>query len=803
MSNACFHCGLEVTSRNRIQMNIDQTPQDFCCVGCASVCQTIHQSGLGEFYTQQTSSVLPAVALEYPLEFYDAPAFQQPFLESAPSGENIITLISDTIHCAACVWLIEKAIGSLAGVNWVRANLTDKRIRLSWSDGDIQLSQIMQRLADLGYSAMPFEQNIAEQLANKSNRAMLYRIGFAAFTMMNLLWISVALYTGASEGKYHQYFQWLGFALATPTLFYSGFGLKSAYNGLRNGLMNMDVPISIGALTTYFYSVYVLLGFSTKGEVYFDTVVNFIFVILIGRYLEGSAKKSSISASSSLQQLQPKVALVIKDKDEIITPVGAININDKVLIRPGERIPVDGCVFSGMSEADESLLSGESRPVVKNLGDEVFAGSVNGQGALEIVVTKTLKQSVLGKIVSLVENTQYSKSAIVCSIDKIIPYFVGVTIFLALATFVYWYPHDFDLALLSATSVLIITCPCAFGLATPMSIAVASGAAIKEKMLIKNSDALEVLNQVDWVVFDKTGTLTLGEFKVEQVVHATVKQLNKQPDLMQIMASIEKYSEHPLAQAIVVENQHALLATNDFQSAPGQGVSASIDGVSYKIGKLSFVDSGQQVDTDMLKNSQQIELQGSSCIWCSTQDQVLGFVALSDQIKPDAKATITQLLATGKQVSILSGDSQVVTQKVAKYLGIEHVVAQALPEDKANYIKQLQQHHRVLMIGDGVNDAPALVRADTSMAIGSGSDVSINHADVVLLKSTLTPILTMMSLAQRTSQTIKQNIIFALLYNALMVPLAMMAKVTPLFAAIAMPISSLIVIGNAARLRKK
>ena len=494
---------------------------------------------------------------------------------------------------------------------------------------------------------------------------------------------------------------------------------------------------------------------------------------------------------------------MIKDKDEIITPVGAININDKVLIRPGERIPVDGCVFSGMSEADESLLSGESRPVVKNLGDEVFAGSVNGQGALEIVVTKTLKQSVLGKIVSLVENTQYSKSAIVCSIDKIIPYFVGVTIFLALATFVYWYPHDFDLALLSATSVLIITCPCAFGLATPMSIAVASGAAIKEKMLIKNSDALEVLNQVDWVVFDKTGTLTLGEFKVEKVVHATVKQLNKQPDLMQIMASIEKYSEHPLAQAIVVENQHALLATNDFQSAPGQGVSASIDGVSYKIGKLSFVDSGQQVDTDMLKNSQQIELQGSSCIWCSTQDQVLGFVALSDQIKPDAKATITQLLATGKQVSILSGDSQVVTQKVAKYLGIEHVVAQALPEDKANYIKQLQQHHRVLMIGDGVNDAPALVQADTSMAIGSGSDVSINHADVVLLKSTLTPILTMMSLAQRTSQAIKQNITFALLYNALMVPLAMMAKVTPLFAAIAMPISSLIVIGNAARLRKK
>ena len=398
MSNSCFHCGLEVTSHNRIQANINQLPHDFCCVGCASVCQTIHQSGLGAFYDQQTSSILPAVDLEYPLEFYDAPAFQQPFLEAADQGEKIITLISDTIHCAACVWLIEKAIGSLEGVNWVRANLTDKRIRISWKDDEIQLSNIVQRLADLGYSAMPYEQNIAEKIANRSNKSMLYKIGFAAFTMMNLLWISIAMYTGASDGKYHQYFQWLGFALATPTLFYSGFGfLRSAYNGLKNGLMNMDVPISIGALATYFYSVYVLLGFSAKGEVYFDTVVNFIFVILIGRYLESSAKKSSISASSSLQQLQPKVALVIKDGEEKVTPVSAISQGDRVLIKPGERIPVDGSVVSGASETDESLLSGESKPVSKTLGDEVFAGSVNGQGALEIRVEKTLKQSVFGQ----------------------------------------------------------------------------------------------------------------------------------------------------------------------------------------------------------------------------------------------------------------------------------------------------------------------------------------------------------------------------------------------------------------------
>ena len=279
MSHSCFHCGLEVAQHNRVQALIEKSSHDFCCAGCASVCQTIYQSGLGAFYQQQTSSTLPAVDLEYPLEFYDAPAFQQPFLEATNNeSEKIITLISDTIHCAACVWLIERAIDALEGVNWTRVNLTNKRIRISWKEGEIQLSSIMQRLADLGYSAMPYEQNIAEKIANKANKAMLYKIGFAAFTMMNLLWISIAIYTGASEGKYHQYFQWLGFALATPTLFYSGFGfLKSAYNGLKNGLMNMDVPISIGALTTYFIQFMYCLAFLLR--------VKFILIRLLILFL--------------------------------------------------------------------------------------------------------------------------------------------------------------------------------------------------------------------------------------------------------------------------------------------------------------------------------------------------------------------------------------------------------------------------------------------------------------------------------------------------------------------------------------
>ena len=503
MSNVCYHCGLPVTLTNKVEVIVQDTQQNFCCVGCASVCQTIYDSGLGAFYDQQTSSLLPAVDLEYPLEFYDSLVFQQPFLQSSDPGTKTITLISDTIHCAACVWLVERALGVMSGVVWARVNLTDKRIRIRWKDEEINLSSIMQALADLGYAAMPYEQNVAEAAQQRKNKAMLYRIGFAGFTMMNLLWISVAMYTGASGGQYHEYFQRLGFALATPTLFYAGYPfLKNAYFGVKSRYMNMDVPISIGALATYFYSVYVLLGFSTKGEVYFDTVVNFIFVILIGRYLEASSKKSALSASTSLQQLQPNIALVKTDDGEHIKPIGLIEIGNIVLIKPGERIAIDGVVRLGAGEVDESLLSGESLPVSKRVGDDVFAGTLNINGSFEVEVTQLCKQSALAQIVDLVENTRANKSRIVCTIDRIIPYFVWTTLGLAAITFLVWSPTDFDLALLSATSVLIITCPCAFGLATPMSIAVASGAAAKRNILIKNGDALELLSKVKHVVFD-------------------------------------------------------------------------------------------------------------------------------------------------------------------------------------------------------------------------------------------------------------------------------------------------------------
>ncbi|MCS5586713.1 MAG: heavy metal translocating P-type ATPase [Gammaproteobacteria bacterium] len=798
MSDCCYHCGLPVTSTNRVRLMIESIQKDFCCVGCASVCQTIHDSGLGAFYDQQTSSILPAVDLEYPLEFYDSFVFQQPFLESSDPDTKTITLISDTIHCAACVWLIERALSSMDGVNWVRVNLTDKRIRICWEDEKISLSLTMKTLADLGYAAMPYEQNIAEAAQQRKNKSMLYRIGFAGFTMMNLLWISIALYTGASDGKYHEYFQWLGFALATPTLFYAGYPfLKNAYFGIKSRYMNMDIPISIGALTTYFYSTYVLFGFSSKGEVYFDTVVNFIFVILIGRYLEASSKKSALSASTSLQQLQPNVALVKTTGGELIKPISTIEIGDIVLIKPGERIAIDGMVRLGVGEVGESLLSGESLPVIKCVGDDVFAGTLNIGGSFEVEVTQLSKQSALAQIVNLVENTRANKSRLVCAIDRIIPYFVWTTLGLATITFLVWLPTDFDLALLSATSVLIITCPCAFGLATPMSIAVASGAAAKRNILIKNGDALEVLSKVKHIVFDKTGTLTLGSPKVDKVI----SQMDNST-LIGIMSAIEKHSEHPIATAIVnyATEHNVEKIADDFKTSPGLGVSAKVDGKRYWVGNLNHLQVSENIEWS--KQANILEQQGHTCVWCADEQTILGFVTLNDQIKKDAKSVIEQLKSLGKTVSMLSGDRIQVAQSVANQLGIDQVTAEVLPNDKAQHIKSLQKQGLVLMVGDGINDAPALTQADVSIAIGSGADVSVASADVVVLKATLGPIVEAVQLSKRAQTTIKQNITFALLYNAFMVPLAMMAKITPLFAAIVMPISSIIVIANAARLRK-
>ncbi|MCG8426563.1 MAG: heavy metal translocating P-type ATPase, partial [Chromatiales bacterium] len=494
--SSCFHCSLPVDPSEQISAEIQGEFRDFCCIGCKSVCEAIYAAGLEGFYQRTPEGALLAPPPDLPKELalYDLDEVQEEFVDSLGEQRDIHLLV-EGIHCAACVWLIENTLKAMPGIIEARVNLSGRRLHVKWDNQQLKLSAVIQRLGQIGYAAVPYDPDVAEGSLQRENRNLLYRMAFAGFGMMNLMWISIALYTGADQGEFRSMFHWVGFFLATPTLIYSGYPFyKGAISGLKSMHLSMDLPIAIGATITYLYSVYVTLADTAIGEVYYDTVVNFLFVILVGRYLEAISKKQAVASTQRLLDLQPRVATILLDGEEKITPIRAVKAGDRVLIKPGERIPADGVIITGQSSVDEAMLTGESVPVSKEVGDKLSAGTINGHGALTMEVEGLLKNTALGRIIRLVEDAQASKAPIQCVADRIVPWFVAVTIGLAITTFIWWIDNDFEKALMAATAVLIITCPCAFGLATPMSIAVASGAGARHGILVKNGEVLESLS---------------------------------------------------------------------------------------------------------------------------------------------------------------------------------------------------------------------------------------------------------------------------------------------------------------------
>ncbi|WP_369408802.1 heavy metal translocating P-type ATPase [endosymbiont of Lamellibrachia barhami] len=486
----CFHCSLPIPPADDVIAEIEAEQQHFCCNGCKSVCEAIYQAGLEGFYqrTPEDAALAPPPEIPKELALYDLDEVQEEFVGDLSEARDIHLLV-EGIHCAACVWLIEHSLNAMPGIIEARVNLSGKRLHVKWHNGQVALSAIISRLGQIGYAAVPYDPEVAEGKLKQQNRNLLYRMAFAGFGMMNLMWISIALYSGADEGEFRGLFHWVGFMLATPVLLYSGFPFfKGAWSGIKNFHLGMDLPIAIGAGITYLYSVYVTVTGTQTGEVYYDTVVNFLFVILVGRYLEAISKRQAVAATQRLLDLQPRVATVIRDGEEKIVPIRAVAVAETVLVKPGERIPVDGTVVEGKSVVDEAMLTGEAQPVTKMVGASVSAGTINGHGMLQLKVVSSLKDTALGRIIRLVEEAQASKAPIQCMADRIVPWFVMVTLGLATATFIWWFGTDIEVALLAATSVLIITCPCAFGLATPMSIAVASGLGAKYGILVRNGE---------------------------------------------------------------------------------------------------------------------------------------------------------------------------------------------------------------------------------------------------------------------------------------------------------------------------
>ncbi len=806
MSVSCYHCGLPVEQESNFSAVIAGEQRPFCCFGCQTVCQTIYDAGLQNFYqkTPVGESLAPPPELSSELAAYDLDEIQRDYVDDL-GDVRTINLLVEGIHCAACVWLIEHSLSKQQAVITAEVNLTSKQLRLKWDNRKTSLSSLLKALGQIGYAAVPFDQETVDGALARRHRSLLYRMAFAGFAMMNLMWVSIALYSGADQGEFRSWFHWIGFFIATPTLLYSGYPfLRNAALGLYRRYLTMDLPIAIGALATYSYSSYILFSGSVNGDVYFDTVVNFLFVILVGRYLEAISKRHALSATSRLLELQPKLATVIKDGEAKIVAIRAVKVGDHLLVKPGEKIPADGVLVEGQSAVDESMLTGESLAVVKSMGDSVVAGSINGEGAFTIEAKQVLRNTALAKIVSLMEDAQASKAPIQCTADRIVPWFVAVTLSLACITFLYWNQFDFELALLAATSVLIITCPCAFGLATPMSIAVATGIGARRGILIKQGAALEYLSQVTHFVFDKTGTLTDGKLYVVEI--ETLGNVTAD-ELLLLSASVEKKSEHGVAAAIAVaasERNLILLTARDFVSSAGQGVAAKVDGKQVCVGTQAWLlEQDIVISPHYLKQLEQLEQQGVSCTFVAIDNVMSGYIGLADKLRPDAQALIAELQQHDISITVLSGDKQAVVEAVTA--GFDNIERQAevLPKDKSAVVRVLQQQgHVVAMVGDGVNDAPALIQADVGIALASGTDVSIESADIVLSHNELSQVAQARKLASRTLRTIKQNIVLSITYNIVMVPLAMMALINPLMAAITMPISSLLVIGNAARLRR-
>ncbi|MCB1750930.1 MAG: heavy metal translocating P-type ATPase [Gammaproteobacteria bacterium] len=813
----CFHCTLPISATEKVDAEIDGRVQSFCCNGCRAVCEAIYNAGLEGFYrrTPEGTPLGPPPELPQELGFYDLDEVQEEFVDDLGEVRDI-NLLVDGIHCAACVWLIENSLHAMPGVTQARVNLSGRKLHITWDNSRRKLSSIIGRLGQIGYSAVPYDPDTAEGRINRQNRNLLYRMAFAGFTMMNLLWISIALYSGADKGEFRTLFHWVGFALATPTLLYSGYPFyKGAWSGLRNLHLGMDLPIAIGASVTYLYSIYVMLSGSPAGEVYYDTVVNFLFVILVGRYLEALSKTQAVASTQRLLDLQPRVVTLLRQGAEKIVPIRSVKPGDTILVKPGERIPVDGLIREGNSSVDEAILTGESGGVGKNIGDPVSAGTINGTGALVITVEGVLKNTALGRIIRLVEEAQASKAPIQCMADRVVPWFVAVTIGLATVTFIWWLERDLETALMAATAVLIITCPCAFGLATPMAIAVASGLGARHGILVRNGEVLEALSAINHFVFDKTGTLTEGRMRVTSVLTGSenwsvgdAAMGAETRDVLQQLAALERYSEHPIAAAVIASVEDAGLsipasAVEEFEYRPGFGIGALLQGRRVVAGTAAWmVDRGVSLNPHFDSESARLEALGIGCLRFAVDGEERAVIALEDRVREDAPALIDALKRDGMDVTLLSGDRRTAAEMIARRLGGMQVIAEVLPEQKDQVIGGLQaDNQRVAMVGDGVNDAPALVRADVGIALGSGTDVSIASADIILISSELEKVRLAAALSRRTLRTIRQNIGISITYNLIMVPLAMMALITPLVAAVSMPISSLLVIANAARIR--
>jgi len=794
--SACFHCGSALTGGERFAVSVGGTLRPVCCAGCEAAANLILAQGLGRFYEfRQPPAAHPVAALRN-WSIFDRAAALRRYTHELPGGERELSVQIEGLHCAACAWLIENSLRREVGVSGIQVNAGSARAELRFDPQRTCLSRLLERVHALGFVPLPLSFTGGAPPGTVERRAALQRLAVAGFGMMQLMTFAVSLYAGIIQGMaqdLQQFLRFVSLAVATPVVLYSAQPFFiSAWTSLRARSPGMDVPVALSIGAGYLWSAWATVR--GRGTVYYDSVVMFTFFLLLGRYVEMSLRHRSGLQQDALARMLPESVLRITgERTERVTP-DELQAGERVRILPGERVPADGVIALGTTEVDESLLTGESAPRARALGDTLLAGTLNVGGVVEMQVQRVGPDSTLAAVSRLLERAQAARPRIADLADRVASGFVIAVLALAAAVGLYWLHADAARAFPTVLAVLVVTCPCALSLATPAALAAATTRLARAGLLVTRSRALERLARADRIVFDKTGTLTLAIPRLDELIMLSDRASRER--CLEVSAALESHTAHPLARAFA--HLRAAASPGEVRCDAGRGIEARIDGVRYRLGRIDYVlersaaaavPEALETDPDLTR------------IVLGDESGLLAAFRVSDTLRADARESLARLERLGVTPLIASGDRSNAVQLAAQRLGGITAYAGLRAEDKLALVQQLQRSgHHTVMVGDGVNDAPVLAAADVSVAIASGTDLAKVNADLVLLGEGLGGLPRAVETARRMLQLIRQNLSWAVLYNLTAVPLAASGRLEPWMAALGMSLSSLLVVLNAMRL---
>ncbi|HJV82808.1 heavy metal translocating P-type ATPase [Noviherbaspirillum sp.] len=810
VAEPCFHCGLPVPSGSHWRVTIAGVPRAMCCPGCEAVAQTIVDSGLTDYYTTREGYSTPAdkdALIPEELRLYDAPEVLEQFSGSANAqGDSCEAVFSiDGIRCAACVWLIERRLTHVRGIENINLNVATERLHVRWQKDSCKPSDILRAVREVGYAAYPYDAVRHGEQLQRAGKKMFRQLFIAGLSMMQVMMYAVPVYLatdGTMDADMEALMRWASLLLTLPAVFYSALPFfKGAWSNLKARALGMDVPVALGIAAAFIGSVASTI--SGKGDVYFDSVTMFIFLLLCSRYLELMARRKAASALEKLQHALPasaaRMAGFPADRTTEVVAASQLAEGDMVLVKPGEAIPADGMIVEGSSAIDFSLLTGESHPQAKSVGDLLPGGAVNATQAIVVQVCKSARESTLSMLVKLIERAGQAKPQLALWADKVAGWFVAALLLFALVVFGVWQWVDPSRAWPIAVAVLVVSCPCALSLATPSALAAATDRLVRQGVLVVQPHVLETLYRTTHIIFDKTGTLTTGKPALRHIAPLGGEAIEH---CLQLAAALEASSAHPLALAILEAARATGVApdgssASDLHYTAGQGLEGVMGGMRYRLGSAAFVAQLTNSSAPLASDDSLTPVYlGCAQGWLARFD-------LADAVRSDAKQVVDHFKAAGKQVILLSGDQQAVTQRVARDLGIPLAYGEFLPDQKLEFVQRLQAERAVVaMVGDGINDAAVLRVADVSFAMGSGAALAQTHADTVLLSGRLSAIWDANTAAAKTMSVIKQNLAWASVYNLIAIPAAALGLLNPWLSGIGMSLSSAIVVVNALRLRR-